>query len=551
MFGATSGERMDRRRIFPEVALFGAVLFVSFWVAQRNFLLFHTAVELYSIIVAVLIFVITFSSRHLTRNGYFVFLGVAYLFVAFLDFVHTLAYKGMQIFPGITANVPTQLWIAARYLESSALFLAPFFLRSKPRILPIFFALAAFSVLSILSIFLWGTFPTCYIEGEGLTAFKKVSEYIISGILFLSALVLSGFRASFDVSVFRLLVASILVTIGSELFFTLYVSVYGISNVLGHLLKLLSFYLIYKAVVEVSLREPQRLLFFDLFRESRQFQSYIENAGILFLVLDRNGRVVLINRKGAELLGYPKEEILGKDWFENFLPEGIREETKKYFLQLLGGTCSEEEVYHENPVKTRDGIRIMRWHNTLLCDEKGEVTSILSSAEDITEEKIQELRLAHFASVDELTGVYNRRAGCEILERELAIALLKRSPVTVAFVDVDNLKVINDSFGHLEGDECLRIVAQVLRESTRGSDTVFRFGGDEFVLVLPQCTEEGALEILRRVEEGLRSRSRELGKPYPLSVSFGLARFDPERPSSVEELLAQADGNMYEMKSRR
>lgn len=540
-----------KRSVALEAAFAGGILLLSFLVSQWNFLLFHTAIELYSIIVAVLIFVIAFSSRHFTKSGYFPFLGVAYLFVAFLDFVHTLTYKGMQIFPGITANVPTQLWIAARYMESISLCIAPLFLRSRLRILPVVFIFTLATACSILAIFVWEIFPDCYLEGYGLTVFKKVSEYVISGILVLGVFLLWGFRKHFDPFVFRLLGASILVTVGSELFFTFYVSVYGVSNVIGHLLKLLSFYLIYRAVVQVSLETPHRFIFFDLFREAQQFQSYIEHAGILFLVLDRNGRVTLINRKGAEILGYPKEEILGKDWFTNFLPEDVQQEMKAYFLRLLTKACSQEEVYCENPVKTRSGIRIMRWHNTVLCDEKGEAIGILSSAEDVTEEKIREIQLAHFASIDGLTGVYNKRTGYEILERELSIALLKRSPVVVAFVDVDNLKMVNDTFGHLEGDTYLKTVAQALKESIRGSDTVFRFGGDEFVLVLPQCTEKEALKIFERIEEKLKLCGQGLGKAYPMSVSFGLALFDPEHPLPPEELIARADSNMYAMKNRR
>lgn len=424
---------MDRLKTWVEGIFFGVVLFVSFFVAQWNFLLFHTAVELYSVIVASLIFVIAFSARHRTTQGYFPFLGIAYLFVAFLDFVHTLAYKGMQIFPGITANVPTQLWIAARYMESITLCVAPLFLQSKLRVLPVVLVFLLVTAVTVAAIVLWGVFPDCYLEGMGLTPFKKVSEYIISGILALGASVLLRFRKHFEPFVLRLLLASILVTIGSEFFFTLYVSVYGISNVLGHLLKLLSFYLIYKAIVQVSLEAPHRSVFFHLFQEAQKFQSYVEHAGILFLVLDRTGKVTLINRKGAEILGYPKEAIVGKDWFENFLPENVRKTMKEYFSRLLTGACSEEEVFHENPVVTKDGIRIMRWHNTVLRDEKGEVVGVLSSAEDITEEKIRETQLRYFASFDELTGVYNKRAGYEILERELATALVKKSRWSLLF----------------------------------------------------------------------------------------------------------------------
>jgi hypothetical protein len=116
-------------------------------------------------------------------------------------------------------------------------------------------------------------------------------------------------------------------------------------------------------------------------------EQYIEIAGVIFVVIDADHRVSLINRKGCDILGYKKEEILGKDWFSNFVPEKIRKKVVDTFDELLAGQRVLPE-YFENPVITADGEeRVVLWHNTVIKDEKGNITSSLSSGEDITERR--------------------------------------------------------------------------------------------------------------------------------------------------------------------
>jgi HD-GYP domain-containing protein (c-di-GMP phosphodiesterase class II) len=242
--------------------------------AQYNYLLFHSTVELFSIVVAVGLFLIAWNNRRYLENGYLALLGVAYLFVAGIDLVHTLAYSGMGVFPDYDADLPTQLWIAARYLEASSLVVAPFLLRRKLRYGVAFGTYAAVFAGILLTIFVWRVFPSCFVEGSGLTVFKKVSEYIISAMLVGAVVQLFHHRAKFDNRVLRWLVASLVLTIASELLFTLFVSLYGISNLFGHLFKLASFYLIYRAIIETGLRQPFALVF----RQLSQSQSALREA---------------------------------------------------------------------------------------------------------------------------------------------------------------------------------------------------------------------------------------------------------------------------------
>ncbi|MCP4119070.1 MAG: hypothetical protein GY737_27445 [Desulfobacteraceae bacterium] len=238
-----------------------------------SYLLFHSLSELFSIVVAFGIFMVVWNSRRFLDNNYMRFLGIAYLFIGSIDLVHTLAYKGMGIFTGYGANLPTQMWIAARYMESISLLIAPFLFGRKIRISQLFSGYFAITSLIFLSIFTLNVFPDCFIEGQGLTIFKKVSEYIISLLLAGSMAALRFKRNEFDPYVFKLLIASILITIGAELAFTFYVSVYGLSNFVGHFFKLISFFLIYKAIIETGLRQPYNLLFRNVEKRKKELKE--------------------------------------------------------------------------------------------------------------------------------------------------------------------------------------------------------------------------------------------------------------------------------------
>lgn len=257
--------------------LVGLLIFIGLYLTSLyNYLLFHSVAEIFSIVVICGVFLIFWNTRHLVDNGYLLFISIAYLFIAGIDLLHTLAYKGMGVFPEYGANLPTQLWIAARYVESITLLIAPLWLfrRAKPNVT--FAGYAVLITVLLGAIFYWGIFPDCYIEGAGLTPFKKISEYIISLILLTSIWMLWRYRQKFDPSVYRLLVWAIILTAGGELAFTFYVSVYGLSNLIGHFFKIASFYLIYRALIQVGLTQPYDLLFKELKQRENMLQEYSE-----------------------------------------------------------------------------------------------------------------------------------------------------------------------------------------------------------------------------------------------------------------------------------
>jgi len=154
--------------------------------------------------------------------------------------------------------------------------------------------------------------------------------------------------------------------------------------------------------------------------------------------------------------------------------------------------------------------------------------------------------LSQLALTDGLTGLANHRAILQDLEREIVRARRSGHPVSVALVEIDQFKRINDKFGHLQGDLVLREVADVLRRHSRAGDLVGRFGGDEFVLVLPQATKNVAAQIVERVR-GHVEEIRVTGNERALSVSIGLA-VHPADGDDPDGLLESADHAMYQAK---
>jgi signal transduction histidine kinase/ActR/RegA family two-component response regulator len=262
-------------KIYLKFFLVIAVISALSFTAGTNYLLFHSIVELFSIIIACLLFVITWNSYRYIQNQYLQFVGIAYLFIAALDLLHTLSFKGMSVFKDYDYYA-NQLWIAARYLESFSLLTGLLFLRGKLKLnRGIMLALyALISTALAASIIHFRIFPECFVEGQGQTRFKIISEYIICCILLLNMVLLHRNRDRFDEKIYYMLLWSMFLTILSELSFTVYVDNYGISNMVGHYFKIGSYYLVYRAVIETGIVQPYNIIF----REYSENQKMLENA---------------------------------------------------------------------------------------------------------------------------------------------------------------------------------------------------------------------------------------------------------------------------------
>jgi PAS domain S-box-containing protein len=249
----------------PCLALLGIAACLQL-ISLCNYLLFHTLAEIFSVIVACAIFIFAWNTRHIQTSHYFLFLGVAYLFIGLLDLLHCLTCAGLGIFPpAVTAGgVSEQLWLAARSMESCSLLLAFCFIRRKCSVGWTMAAyLLAFGLL-LLMIFICPVFPACRAESGRLTEFKRTGEYLVAFLLACSLPFLHWHRASFDREVLRLMQAAVLLAIAAELTQTLHASSQSLASFASHLFRIFSYYAIYRAVIATGLTQPYNTLFREL-----------------------------------------------------------------------------------------------------------------------------------------------------------------------------------------------------------------------------------------------------------------------------------------------
>jgi signal transduction histidine kinase len=267
------------------ILFYSSILF-ALWLLSSHYLLFHAYAEGFSIVIAIVMFIITWNSRHVIDNYYLYFIGLTYLFVANFDFLHTLGYSGMNVFPDYDFYA-NQLWVVGRFMESISLLLGFYFLKRKKRVNAIWVMViyAIISTIFILLILVFKVFPECFIEGVGQTPFKIVSELIIIGILSLAIVALYKNKDRFPKAILYSLLLSFIVTIISELFFTIYIHNYGISNILGHFAKIVSFYLIYRSIIKTGINEPYQVIFNNLNEKKTESQRLNEEKTQLFSVL--------------------------------------------------------------------------------------------------------------------------------------------------------------------------------------------------------------------------------------------------------------------------
>lgn len=297
-------------RIIFALTLLIAVLVFSI---NKSYLLFHTVIELLSVVVAFTVFVITWNAKKILDNKYLYFVGVAYLFIGSLDLLHTLTFSGMNIVESdkFYAN---QFWIATRSMEALTLVIGFYFLNRKAKINADLLFLSYFvaTVLIALSILYWHNFPVCFIEGEGQTLFKIVAEYVIIAILCLAGYLLYLRKQFFDPFVFKLLASSIGFTVFSEFSFTLYIDNSGTFNAVGHFLKLVSFYLIYKANVETGFTKPTTSLFNGIKESEIRYRTLANNLPVLIFRFNEDLECTFTNAMERGISKELQDLIFGK-----------------------------------------------------------------------------------------------------------------------------------------------------------------------------------------------------------------------------------------------
>jgi diguanylate cyclase (GGDEF)-like protein/PAS domain S-box-containing protein len=270
---------------------------------------------------------------------------------------------------------------------------------------------------------------------------------------------------------------------------------------------------------------------------------------VLYRINYRTGQYEYLSPVLEQMLGYPVTEALANP--------------REFTIRVIHPEDSERinrEVQEHLTKKTSDPLvvecRMLRSDGRIIwirdCmrfewDQDG-LAAANGIMSDITENKRLDEELRALSLTDDLTGLYNRRGFVTLAQQEMKIANRLSQGMMLFFIDFDNLKAINDDFGHLMGDQALIHTAQILRETFRESDIIARYGGDEFVTLALEISEHSDLIVAKRLGENLANFNAAARTPYRLSVSIGIACYDPHKPCTLEELLVKADRFMYENK---
>ena len=518
-------------------------------IEPMTFVFWHSAIELFAVVVAMLIFMTGYRAILSARKSAVVLLGVAFFGVGLLDLLHTMSYVGMP--DALTANSPHKsifFWLAARLLAAAALLVyvslptVPDVSKLQKR-LALALMLAVVGVLGYVGLLLPDRVPALFIEGMGLTPLKIGLEWLVVAVNVMTIAVLWRRRQALAHECVMALGYAAALSGVSALFFTML----GVidkdgANVLGHLYKVAAYLYLFHATFNEALRRPLERLEVQSLRESVTLNAAPD--GVLWV--DNTGRILMANPATETLTGYPVAELVGQN-VDLFLPAHLRarhaESMRGYFL-----------TPHPRAMGLMD-LKLLRRDGQLLpvdislghWEDEGAGHAI-AYIRDLTERKKFEESLRHQATHDELTGLPNRWLFRLQLNQALARAGRSGLHVAVMFIDLDYFKTVNDSFGHATGDALLVQVGTRIRSVLREKDTLARLGGDEFAILLTDLTElDEVVSVAAKVLTSLQAPYRLQDQDVYSGGSLGLA-FYPDDAQDSETLLRFADMAMYQAK---
>jgi diguanylate cyclase (GGDEF)-like protein/PAS domain S-box-containing protein len=288
-----------------------------------------------------------------------------------------------------------------------------------------------------------------------------------------------------------------------------------------------------------------------LYQREREFKALIENTPDIVQRFDRELRHLYVNPAVERVTGMPPQAFVGKTYRELGFPKHFVSIWERA-LQKVFERGRESVIEFEMPISHGGGGGYIEARLVPELSKDGSLESVLAISRDITDRKKLEEKLRTASITDELTGLLNRRGFLIFAQKHFEVAKRSKRPFSILYLDLNEMKKINDEFGHKEGDQALIDISNILKKSFRGSDIIARIGGDEFtVLISEPARFDFEKTIAQHIQENLRVHNEQTEKGYKLSGSMGMVHYDPEQPSTVEELLARADELMYEHKQHR
>jgi len=304
----------------------------------------------------------------------------------------------------------------------------------------------------------------------------------------------------------------------------------------------------WKALADSDMVSQQRL---ELLRRSEFLNALIENSPLAIVALSESCSVQLCNPAFERMFQFSQAELIGKDLDELFASTGKGAEAAELTARVRAG----ETIHSTGKRRKKDGSYLEVQIHAVPLVLAGQRIGLYAMYEDITERKRAEAEvlatreiLRDLALRDPLTGVWNRRGILDILDKEMSRVRRTNSALTVLMVDLDHFKEINDTFGHRAGDEVLMEAAKRWSATLRGSDSLGRYGGEEFLVLAPECDTVGATHMAQRICHAISAFAvRTTACEISVTASVGVAVV--AMPQSASELLHLADGALYHAKA--
>jgi diguanylate cyclase (GGDEF)-like protein/PAS domain S-box-containing protein len=516
-----------------------------------NYPALHTVLETLTVVIAALVFSVGWNAyrRQLPTN--ILLVACAFLGVALLDFSHLLTHPGMPdlIVPS-GAQTSLVFWLAARLLAAATLLavaLRPWRPMRRPEIR--YFMLAA--VVTLTAGLQWAIFssiddlPAVFVSGRGPTALKNSVEYLVMGLDIAAALLLlRRMREPQPFNAAGLFAVACTMAMG-EFFFTRYTRIGDMYSLFGHLYKVASYLYLYFAIFVEAIELP----YAQLQESQNQLKATLDAMPEMLFEIGQDGTVYYHHAAHARLHAGESGELIGRNISE-ILP-GAAAESFLHVIERARRTGHSQGLQVELP--TPEGRRWFELSASRKAAAFNEAQRFIVLLHDISATKAAEDAIQHLAFYDQLTGLSNRRLLIDRLRHALAANSRSGREGALLFLDLDNFKSLNDTLGHDFGDLLLQQVARRLLGCVRDGDTVARFGGDEFVILLEDLSAE-AVDAAAQAEAVCNKVFFALNRPYDLggreyrnSPSIGVTLFR-EHQEAVEDLLKQADIAMYQAK---
>ncbi|EME71590.1 hypothetical protein H261_02976 [Paramagnetospirillum caucaseum] len=282
-------------------------------------------------------------------------------------------------------------------------------------------------------------------------------------------------------------------------------------------------------------------------QQLRKLETALEQAPVAVMITDSQGAIEYVNRAFVLVSGYSEDEVVGRN--PRLLKSGETAATvyRDMWRRLAAGATWQGELCN----RAKDGGLFWEYATiSPIRDDDGTVTHFMAVKENITQRKETEQQLVHQATHDTLTGLPNRLLLEDRVHHAIEVAKREGRRVGLMFLDLDRFKIVNDSLGHVAGDQLLKVVSDRLRHTLRRSDTVARLGGDEFVVVLTHFQNSSELaEVAEKISAALDEPVELSGHKVHVGTSIGIALY-PDDGDNFNSLMKDADAAMYRAKQK-